>query len=110
MSKAVFINYGILVTIIIILSSVIVFRNQELETYKKGDKDLRDSISKLSVQIDSSHARQARLEAQIDILNHTEAKVISKTHEKIQFIYSTATPDELDSLIRSNWKSKSRYH
>lgn len=109
MSRTVFINYAILVTIIIVLSSVVVFRNQELEAYKKGDKDLRDSISTLSVQIDSSHARQARLEAQIDILNHTEARVISKTHEKIQFIYSTATPDELDSLIRTNWKTQSRY-
>ena len=110
MSKTVFVNYCILVTIILILSIIMVFKNQAIDAYKHDDKALRDSISAFYIQIDSSHARQARLEAQINSVNNKEIQVISKTHEKIQFIYSSATPDELDSLIRSNWKTQSRYN
>ena len=107
MSKGVFI---FLILIILILSGVIIFREKQPVIDVDHEKALRDSISMLSAQIDSSHVKQARLKAQIDSLSSLETTVITKTHEKIKFIYSTATPAALDSIIRSAWKTKSRYN
>ena len=107
MSKGVFI---FLILIILILSGVIIFREKQPVIDVDHEKALRDSISMLSAQIDSSHVKQARLKAQIDSLSSLETTVITKTHEKIKFIYSTATPADLDSIIRSAWKTKSRYN
>ncbi len=110
MSRASFVTYCVLVTIILVLSALVVFRNRQVTDYASNEKALKDSISALSVEIDSSHARQERLERQLDGLSTIESQVIIKTHDKINFIYSVATPDELDSIIRSNWKTKSRYN
>jgi hypothetical protein len=110
MSRASFMSYFILVAIILTLSLIVLFRNNQVLDYMKTEKDLKDSISALSVEIDSSHARQARLERQLTGLSTIETQVIIKTHDKINFIYSNATPSELDSIIRSTWKTKSRYN
>lgn len=107
MSKSIFI---FLILIILILSAVLIFRTHKLTEQDSHEKALRDSISMLSAQIDSSHVRQAKLQAKIDSLSSLETTVITRTHDKIKFIYSTATPDELDSIIRSTWKTKSRYN
>jgi K+-sensing histidine kinase KdpD len=110
MSRASFVTYCVLVIIILVLSALVVFRNSQVADYASEERALKDSILTLSVKIDSSHARQQRLERQLDGLSTIESQVITKTHDKINFIYSVATPDELDSIIRSNWKTKSRYN
>jgi hypothetical protein len=107
MSKGVFI---FLVLIILILSGALLFRDKQLSAALDYEKSLRDSISTLSAEIDSSHVRQAKLQSKIDSLSSVETKVITTTHDKINFIYSTATPSDLDSIIRSAWKVQSRYH
>lgn len=100
----------ILLIIIMILSGMIIFRNNQASEFTDNTKALKDSISTLYKRIDSLHVRQAKLKAKIDSLSSIEATVITTTHDKIKFIYSTATPADLDSIIRSAWKTKSRYH
>lgn len=65
---------------------------------------LRDSISYLQKEIDASRLRQGQLQHAYDSMLLIEPQVIYKTREKIKFIYGDATPDQLDSIIRTNWK------
>ena len=71
---------------------------------------LEDSIALLTKTINKSEIHQHILEEQYDSLLNLDPKIIIRTNEKIKFIYSTATPSELDSIIRTNWKTNLRYH
>lgn len=109
MSKANIIAYVSLLGIIIILLAIIFFRKPQVIEVTGKEQVLRDSLILLQRNIDSSHVRQEKLQKSFDSLLAIDPIIISKTRDKIKFIYSTATPDELDSIIRTNWKTKSRY-
>lgn len=103
------IAYSSLIVVIIVLLGVIYFRRPQVIVSSDREQVLKDSIALLQTKIDSSHARQDRIQRAYDSLLSIDPIIISKTRDKIKFIYSTATPDELDSIIRTNWKTKSRY-
>ncbi len=65
------------------------------------EKALRDSINYLQKRIDSSLVRQEQLELAYDSVCRLEPEIKYKTREKIKFILTTATPSELDSIIRA---------
>jgi hypothetical protein len=109
MNKANLIAYSSLIGIIIILLAIIYFRKPQVIVESDREKVLEDSIAVLNTRIDSSHVRQAKIQKAYDSLLSIDPIVISKTRDKIKFIYSTNSPDELDSIIRTNWKTKSRY-
>lgn len=71
---------------------------------------LQDSIIRLNREITMSHLKQVLLEKQYDSLLTLDPHVITRTNEKIKFIYSTATPDQLDSIIRTTWKTNLRHN
>lgn len=94
--------------IILILSAVIIFRKDVTPVPPVNDA-WKDSVAILHKEIELSHIKQAQLQTAYDSLSSLEPRVITRTHDKIKFIYSTATPDDLDSIIRTNWKTTSRY-
>lgn len=71
---------------------------------------LQDSIIRLNREITMSHLKQVLLEKQYDSLLTLDPHVITRTNEKIKFIYSTATPNQLDSIIRTTWKTNLRHN
>lgn len=109
MNRSNLIAYSILILVIVILLAVIYFRKPDDVIQSDREKILKDSVALLQTRIDSSHVRQAKIQKAYDSLLSIEPTVISKTRDKIKFIYTVATPDDLDSIIRSNWKTKSRY-
>lgn len=88
--------------------AVIIFRRPTVTTLG-DDKVYKDSITVLQAKIDSSRVRQQKLEKSYDSLVSLDQPVIYRTRDKIQYILTNATPDELDSVIRSTWKTESRY-
>lgn len=78
--------------------------------FPDNEQTYRDSISALKAQIDSSKVRQEKLQKAYDSLSSVDPLIIYHTREKIKFILTDAGPNELDSIIRSAWKTKSRYH
>lgn len=108
MNRQHFFLFGILILVIIILLGIIIFRKQIVEM-PSNDKIYKDSINMLQSKIDSSYIRQKKLQEAYDSLCTLDPSVIYRTRDKIHFIYSNATADELDSIIRSTWKTKSRY-
>jgi hypothetical protein len=88
--------------------AVIIFRRPTVTT-PGNDKVYKDSIAVLQAEIDSSRIRQQKLEKSYDSLVLLDPPVIYRTRDKIQYILTNATPDELDSIIRSTWKTESRY-
>ena len=76
----------------------------------KRELELKDSIRLLQSRIDSSKARQVQLEHAYDSLLKIEPTIIHDTREKIKFIYTEATPSQLDSIVFSKSKRKPRYH
>jgi len=99
---------SVALVIIMILSGIIIFRKPEIQV-AAPDESWKDTVANLHKQIELSHIRQAQLQNSYDSLSSLEPRVITRTHDKIKFIYSTATPDDLDSIIRTNWKTTSRY-
>lgn len=71
---------------------------------------LRDSISILQKEIDASHKRQTQLQHSYDSMLTIEPQIIYKTREKIKFIYSDASTNQLDSIIRTNWKTNTGHN
>lgn len=95
--------------IIIGLTVALFYKKPETIVKTNDEQRLRDSIALLQKQIDSSRVRQSRLQISYDSLLTVEPKVIYITREKIKFIFSDATPHQLDSIIRTKWKTRSRY-
>ena len=104
------IAFEILIIIIICLIAFIIFRKPEVIITSGKEQLLEDSIALLTKTINKSEIHQHILEEQYDSLLNLDPKIIIRTNEKIKFIYSTATPSELDSIIRTNWKTNLRYH
>lgn len=103
------IAFEILIIIIICLIAFIIFRKPEIIITSGKEQLLEDSIALLTKTINKSEIHQHILEEQYDSLLNLDPKIIIRTNEKIKFIYSTATPSELDSIIRTNWKTNLRY-
>ena len=99
----------IFVIIIIVLLAVIIFKPAKQEPAPSIQPYL-DSIRSLQTVIDESKIRQSKLQGSYDSLLNLEPKVIYKTREKVKFIFNTDDPDALDSIIRSGWKTRSRYN
>jgi len=78
-------------------------------TFSSDEKRLRDSIFVLQKEIDASHIRQNKLQQGYDSMLNVEPTIIYNTREKIKFIYTDATPSQLDSIIRTKSKRKYRY-
>lgn len=106
--KGYLIMFIAMILIIIGLSAVLIFRKPEVVITGR-EQILQDSLTLLQQNLDSSHVRQERLQRGYDSLVAIEPKIITKTRDKVQFIFTDATPDDLDSIIRTNWKTKSRY-
>lgn len=103
------IAYCSLLLIIIILIAVIIFRKPQVIVTSGKEKILKDSITLLHKKIDVIHLRQVRLQGQYDSLSALEPAINYRTHEKVTFILTDATPDQLDSTIKAHIKIKSRY-
>lgn len=102
----------ILVGLVVLVFTMVYLDKPEQVTVSpsKRELELKDSVRMLQGKIDSSRARQARLEQAYDSLLKVEPTIIYETREKIKFIYTEATPDQLDSIIRTRSKRKQRYH
>lgn len=101
------------VTIFGAVIAFIILYNQNQKanvSFTSEEKRLRDSISILQKEIDASHIRQDKLQHDYDSMLHVEPQIIYQTREKIKFIYTEATPNQLDSIIRTKSKRKHRYH
>lgn len=93
--------------------AIIIMRNQNQNatvSFSSEEKRLRDSISILQKEIDAGHVRQEKLQHDYDSMLHVEPIIIHETREKIKFIYTEATPNQLDSIIRTKSKRHKRYH
>jgi hypothetical protein len=88
--------------------AIIIFRKQPVTPISNQEQLYKDSITLLKSDIDLSHKKQARLQGQYDSLSALEQPIIYRTNEKIKFILTDATPDELDSTIKSLIKPRYR--
>lgn len=96
----------VLLTIILALAIYIIVKKPEVVYIFDREKQLMDSLALINSRLDSSQKRVAAIQAQYDSLSNIEQEVIYNTREKIKFIYTTATPSQLDSIIRSAWKPR----
>lgn len=104
------IAFAVCIGLILILSAVIIFRKPQVVVSSDKEKVLRDSLQLMQRQIDSSRVHQAKLQSSYDSLLTIDPQIQYRTREKIKFIFNTASPSELDSIIRTNWKTGSRYN
>lgn len=111
MSKNIKIVFVVMIALILILLAIIIFRKPDVITVDNGhEKVLQDSLILMKNQVDSSHVRQTKIQNSYDSLLLIDPQVQYRTHEKIKIIYSTATPNQLDSIIRANWKTELRHN
>jgi cell envelope opacity-associated protein A len=109
MSKSNIIAYTSLLLIIIVLSAILIFRKPQIIEISNQEQIYKDSVLLLQKNIELSHIRQDSLQKAYDSLLTIEPQVINRTREKVHYILTDATPTELDSIIRTSWKTKSRY-
>jgi len=109
MSRANIIAYSVLFLIIIVLSAILIFRKPEIIEVSNQEQIYKDSVLLLQKNIELSHIRQDSIQKAYDSLLNIDPQVINRTREKIHYILTDATPTELDNIIRTNWKTKSRY-
>ena len=101
------------ITLIAIAITIVIMYSQQQSanvSFTSEEKRLRDSISVLQKEIEDSHIRQNKLQQAYDSMLNVEPKIIYETREKIKFVYTEATPSQLDSIIRTKSKRKHRYH
>lgn len=98
-----------LVGLVLILFAIIIFRKPTVIVTSDREQVLQDSVKLLRSQRDSSLGRQAKIQNSFDSLMNLDPQIKYRTHEKIKFIFNTASPRDLDSIIRTNWKTSSRY-
>lgn len=99
-------GFFLAIVIILVLSGIVILREPKQVIINDNEKILRDSIALMQREIDSSHVRQIKLQSSYDSLLNIEPEIRYRTNEKIKFIYSTASPAQLDSIIRANWKTQ----
>jgi hypothetical protein len=80
------------------------------DQYLKEQLKYQYSIDSLQQEINLSRIKQSRLQKAYDSMKLIEPEVIYRTHEKVKFIYSDASTSELDSIIRSNWKTETGHN
>lgn len=109
-SKGLNILIVVLIIIMLIEAALIIFRDR-LSPYLDTslEKQFRDSIAVMEKYRESSILREQSFQRKFDSLSNLETGVIYRRNDKIKFIYTNATPDELDNIIRSNWDTK-RHH
>lgn len=95
---AMFIIFGLLLWIIMRKPQTVVVSDKE--------KVLRDSIAMLKSNMDQSLLRQGKLQHQYDSLAAIGPGVIYRNHETTKFIFNSASPNQLDSIIRAAWSIK----
>lgn len=104
--------FCIILLFAVIITMIIMYtQNKKANvSFTSEEKRLRDSISLLQKEIDASHIRQDKLQHDYDSMLHVEPIIIHETREKIKFVYTEATPNQLDSIIRTKSKRSKRYH
>ena len=110
MNKTRLIYNIIVMSIIFILTVIIVFKKEESVINFDSEKRLIDSLNVLQKLIDTSKLKQLKLEKAYDSLLTLEPIIIYKNNEKIKFIFAELDPSILDSIIRTEWKTKPRYN
>jgi hypothetical protein len=93
-------------TIILVLIVFIIFRPAATVISSDKEKQLRDSLVLLESNINTSLARQHQLQNQYDSLSAIGPGIIYRNHETTKFIFNTASPTQLDSIIRAAWSIK----
>lgn len=99
-------GFFLAIVTILVLAGILILREPKQVIINDNEKILKDSIVLMQRQIDSSHVYQIKLQSSYDSLLNVEPQIRYKTNEKIKFIYSTASPAQLDSIIRANWKTQ----
>jgi len=99
---------GTLLLLVFLLLVYIIVKNPKLIFIGDKEKELRDSIVLLRSNVDSSLVRQIKIQHQYDSLLAIEPGVIYRNHETTKFVFNTASPNQLDSIIRATW-SINRY-
>lgn len=96
--------------LLLILAGFYIFRKETIVDFI-GDpnKPLYDSINKLHDEIVEVHIQLDNEHKKYDSLLAVDDHIQIKYHDKIKFIYSTASISDLDSIIRAGYKSKSRH-
>jgi hypothetical protein len=111
-------NKSILISVLIIIIAGLLFitfhfyfADSEAEkNFLAKELLLKDSINNLQKEIDMSRIKQAKIQHDYDSMLKIEPQIIIKTNEKIKFIYGDASPDDLDSIIRSSTKKSKGHH
>lgn len=104
------IAFATCIGLILILLAIIIFRKPETVIASDKEKVLRDSIALIQQEVDASRMRQAKIQKSYDSLLTVDPHIEYRTREKIKFIFNTASPRELDSVIRANWKTSSGHN
>lgn len=110
MNKNATIAFVAMTLAIIALLAIIIFRQPTVTVVSGKEQIYKDSLALMQKEVDASHIRQAKLQGSYDSLLLIDPQVQYRTHEKIKIIYSTATPNQLDSIIRANWKTELRHN
>lgn len=97
--------FGLLVIVFGLIVTILVMNRYRVSS-QANDTVLQDSVTLLMKQLDSSHIRQARLESDYNTLLNRDPQILYRNHEKTKFIFNTASPTQLDSIIRSVWYHK----
>lgn len=97
----------VMAAIIVSLLGYIIFSNKPGAALPNDGiliKSLNDSIRNLKTKYVESIHHVRSLEIRYDSLNSVKSKIEIKYQHDVQFIQG-ATPDQLDSVIRSAWSS-----
>jgi hypothetical protein len=98
---------------VLIIINLLIIKNKDVGVttlQSDNDKYLKDSIDVLNTRLKISQENEQKLIKAYDSLESIEPQIITRTREKIEFIVSDATPDQLDSIIRSAFHFKPRYN
>lgn len=97
---------GTLLILVFLLGSYIILKNPSVLYISDKEKELRDSLVLLQSNLDSSLVRQVKIQHQYDSLQAIEPGIIYRNHETTKFVFNTASPTQLDSIIRAAWGIK----
>lgn len=96
--------------LLLICISVLIFCKQiNIPDFDKN-KQLQDSILLLEKELDILHHRQDSINKINDSLTNLEPTIKHVNRTKIQFIYTDADINDLDSIVRKWSKRKARYY
>ncbi len=97
--------------LLLVLVGFYIFRKDTiLDFIGDPNKPLYDSIGKLHEEIVEVHIQLDNEHKKYDSLLAVDDHIEIKYHDKIKFIYSTASISDLDSIIRTALKAKQAKH